>query len=113
MYADDTAILSDSKQELEELIKELMQKGREFGLKINFSKTKIMKVSGTWEKKKSLFIEGKELKSVTSFEYLGVIFRNDNKETKEFRRRKAMAKRLSGTTSNCSEVTLVLKLKER
>ena len=61
MYADDTAILSDSMQELE-LIKELMEKGREFGLKINFSKTKIMKVSRTGEKETSLFIEGKELK---------------------------------------------------
>ena len=71
MYADDTAILSDSKQELEELIKELMEKGREFGLKINFSKTKIMKVSRTGEMETSLFIEGKELKRVTSFEYLG------------------------------------------
>ena len=92
MYADDTAILSDSKKELEELIKELMEKGREFGLKINFSKTKIMKVSRTGEKETSLFIEGKELKSVTSFEYLGVIFQNDNKETTEFKRRIAMAK---------------------
>ena len=91
MYADDTAILSESKQELEELIKELMEKGREFGLTINFSKTKIMKVSRTGEKETSLFIEGKELKSVTSFEYLGVIFQNDNKEATEFRRI-AMAK---------------------
>ena len=74
MYADDTAILSDSKQEVEELIKELMEKGRECGLNINFSKTKIMKVPRTGEKETSLFIEGKELKSVTSFEYLGVIF---------------------------------------
>ena len=90
MYADDTVILSDSKQELEELIKELMEKGREFGLKINFSKTKIMKVSRTGEHETS-FIEGKEWKSVTSFEYLGVIFQNDNKETTEFRRRIAMA----------------------
>ena len=38
MSADDTAILSDSKQELEELIKELMDKGREFGLKINLQR---------------------------------------------------------------------------
>ena len=49
MYADDTVILSDSKKELEELIKELMEKGREFELKINFSKTKIVKVSRTGE----------------------------------------------------------------
>ena len=55
MYADDTAILSDSKQELEEHIKELMAKGREFRLKINFSKTKIMKASRTGEKETSLF----------------------------------------------------------
>ena len=56
MYADDTAILSDSKQELEELIKELMEKGREFGFKINFSKTKIMKAYRIGEKETSLFI---------------------------------------------------------
>ena len=36
-----------------------MEEGREFGLKINFSKTKIMKVFGTGEKETSLFIEGK------------------------------------------------------
>ena len=62
MFPDDTAILSNSKQELEELIKELMEKGREFRLEINFSKAKITKVSRTGEKETSLFIEGKELK---------------------------------------------------
>ena len=51
-----------------------MEKGREFVLKMNFSKTKIMKVSRTGEKETSLFIEGKELKSVISFEYLRVTF---------------------------------------
>ena len=112
MYANDTAILSDSKQELEELFKELMEKGREFGLKINFSKTKIMKVSRTGEKETSLFIEGKELKSVTSFEYLGVIFQNENKKTTEFRRRIAMAKQASLHNKTLLRSDLSLKVKK-
>ena len=111
MYADDTAILSDSKQELEELIKELMEKGKEFGLKINFSETKIMKVSRTGEKETSLFIEGKELKSVTSFEYLGDIFQNDNKEAAEFRRRIAMAKQAFWHNKKLLRSDLSLKVK--
>ena len=113
MHVDDTAILSDSKQELEELIKELMEKGRELGLKINFSKMKIMKVSRTGEKETSLFIEGKELKSVTSFEYLGVIFQNDNKETTEFRRRIAMAKQALWHNKTLLRSDLRLKVKRR
>ena len=59
MYTDDTAIFSDSKQELEELIKELLAKGREFGLKINFSKTKIMKASRKGERKHDYFLKEK------------------------------------------------------
>ena len=49
MYADDTAILSGSKEELKELREELSERDREYGLTINFSKTKIMKVSRTGE----------------------------------------------------------------
>jgi len=62
MYADDTAILSDSKEELKELIEELSERGREYGLTVNFSKTKIMKVSRAGENETSLFIEGKQIK---------------------------------------------------
>ena len=86
MYTDDTAILSNSREELKELIEELRERGREYGLTVNFSRTKIMKVSETGENETSLFIEGKEIKSVQSFDYLGVLFQNNNKEGSEVRR---------------------------
>ena len=84
MYADDTAILSDSKEELKEFIEELSERGREYGLTVNFSKTKIMKVFRTGENETSLFIQ--------SFDYLGVLFHNNNKQESEVRRRIGIAK---------------------
>ena len=75
MYTDETAILSNSREELIELIEELRERGREYGLTVNFSRTKIMKVSETGENETSLFIEGKEIKSVQTFDYLGVLFK--------------------------------------
>ena len=50
-----------------------------------------MKVSRTGENETSLFIEGKEIKSVQSFDYLGVLFQNNNKGS-EVRRRIGIAK---------------------
>ena len=61
----------------------------------------------------SLFIEGKELKSVTSFEYLGVIFQNDKKETTEFRRKITMAKQAFWHDKTLLRSDLSLKVKRR
>ena len=48
-------------------------------------------MSRTGENETSLFIEGKEIKSVQSFDYLGVLFQNNNKGS-EVRRRIGIAK---------------------
>ena len=113
MYADDTAILSDSKEELKELIEELSERGREYGLTVNFSKTKIMKVSRTGENETSLFIEGKEIKSVQSFDYLGVLFQNNNKEGSEVRRRIGIAKQAFWHNKTLLRSDLSLKIKRK
>ena len=92
MYAEDTAILSDTKEELKEVIDELMEKGRDFGLTINFKKAKVMKISRTGEEETPINIRGKEIEAVTTFNYLGVMFQNNDKENTEVRRRIGMAK---------------------
>ena len=92
MYADDTAMLSDTKEELKELIEELMEKRKDFGLTINFKKTKIMKISRTGKEETPMNIGGKEIETVTTFNYLGAMFQNNNKEGTEVRRRIGMAK---------------------
>ena len=50
---------------------------------------------------------------MTSFEYLGVIFQNDNKETTEFRRRLAMAKQAFWHNKTLLRSDLSLKVKRR
>ena len=50
---------------------------------------------------------------MTSFEYLGVIFQNDNKETTEFRRRISMAKQAFWHNKTVLRSDLSLKVKRR
>ena len=67
MYADDTAILSDTKEELKKLIEALMGKGKDFRLTINFKKSKIIKISRTGEEETPMKFGGTEIEAVTTF----------------------------------------------
>ena len=75
--------MSDTKEELKELIEELMEKGKDFGLTIIFKKTKVMKISRTGEEETLMNVGGTEIEAVTTFNYLGVMFQNNNKEDTE------------------------------
>ena len=72
-----------------------------------------MKVSRTGENETSLFIEGKEIKSVQSFDYLGVLFQNNNKEGSEVRRRIGIAKQAFGHNKTLLRSDLSLKIKRK
>ena len=43
-YADDLGVLATTEEELKVMIKKIYDKSLEFGLEINFGKTKIMKI---------------------------------------------------------------------
>ena len=51
MYADDTVLIGNDKNELKELVSELVERGEELELKINCKNTKIMKISRKERKK--------------------------------------------------------------
>ena len=72
-----------------------------------------MKVSRTGENETSLFIEGKEIKSVQSFDYLGVLLQNNNKEGSEVRKRIGIAKQAFWHNKTLLRSDLSLKIKRK
>ena len=66
-YADDTTLMTDSKEELKSLLMRVKEESEKAGLKLNIEKTKIM-ASGpitSWQ------IEGEKVETVTDFIFLG------------------------------------------
>ena len=62
-YADDTTLMTESKEELRSLLMKLKEESEEAGLKLNIQKTKIM-ASGpitSWQ------IDGETMETVTDF----------------------------------------------
>ena len=66
-YADDTILMAESEEELNNLLKKVKEESSKVGLKFNIQKTKIM-ASGpitSWE------IDGETVKTVADFIFLG------------------------------------------
>ena len=67
-YADDTTLMTESKEELKSLLIKVKEESEKTGLKLNIQKMKIL-VSGTitsWQ------IEGDNVEAVTVFFFLGL-----------------------------------------
>ena len=66
-YADDTALLAESKEELKSLLMKVKEESEKVGLKLNIQKTKIMVSSPitSWQ------IDGETTETVTDFIFLG------------------------------------------
>jgi hypothetical protein len=68
-YADDLALLSHTEDHMQEKTRKLEENARMVGLKINAKKTKLMYLNT--ERLPVIFVEGKQLDTVDSFNYLG------------------------------------------
>ena len=66
-YADDTALMAESEEELRSLLMKVKQESENVGLKLNIQKTKIMAPVpiSSWEK------DGETVETVTDFNFLG------------------------------------------
>ena len=92
-YADDTALLAESEQELQDVVTKLSVLGGEYGLKVNKLKTKVMVISKqTPVPRVNIVIEGMQLKQVEEFTYLGSLITSDSRCEREVRRRISLAK---------------------
>lgn len=70
-YAEDTALLANSLQELQEIVENVNQIGERYGLEINVKKTKFMIVSPAPHADAKLRINNDLVERVNRFKYLG------------------------------------------
>ena len=69
-YADDTALIENSKEALEHLTKNVNEVGKQLKLKLNVKKTKLM-VAGSLTEEHNITIDGDQVEQVESFKYFG------------------------------------------
>ena len=93
MYADDTSLMADSKEELKSRLMKVKEEGEKAGLKLNIQKMKIMVSSfiTSWQ------TDGEAIETVTDFIFLGSKITVDGDCSHEIKRfvllgRKAMTK---------------------
>ena len=89
-YADDTAILQGSLQDLTRALEIFDQEAKKLGLAVNWDKTELMRV-GDGPDPANITIAGEEVKFVSSFRYLGSIISNKGDLKPEINRRRALA----------------------
>ena len=92
-YADDTVLIADSEQKLQNLVQTLVQSSEERGLKLNISKTKVMvmsKVNGNTTT--NIVVAGERLEQVERFKYLGSVMTQEVRCEEEIKTRVAIAK---------------------
>jgi len=92
-YADDTVLIADSEEKLQDILQTVTQASENKGLQLNAKKTECMVIT----KKPTvptcnLTCKGEQIKQVEKFKYLGCIITTDAKCDTEIKKRIAMAK---------------------
>ena len=108
-YADDTALVADSEEKLQNIVNKVKEKSENLGLYMNVSKTKTMLVNKAGEERNiAIDVDGQELEQVRDFKYLGQIITDDGRRDKEVKRRIAIAR---SNFINMKDVLATRKLK--
>jgi len=76
-YADNKAVLANSQKGLQQLMHNLNKVTREFGMKINVKKTKVMCISHKGNNKLKIYVDGQQVEQVSQFRYLGSLISED------------------------------------
>ena len=75
LYADDTILMSESNEDLQLMLNEFCDYCKQWKLKVNVQKTKVMVFSkGRLSKNLKFYIEDYEIEIVNEYKYLGIIF---------------------------------------
>ncbi|KAL1446457.1 hypothetical protein WDU94_005636 [Cyamophila willieti] len=92
-YADDTVLIANTPQQLQNLIERVTRSSENYNMKLNTSKTKIMIVKKTPGTCRFVFnVEGAPLEQVSSYKYLGTYINQDWGHTHEIKIRIEMAR---------------------
>ena len=92
-YADDTALIADSQEKLQELLDIVVRESASRGLKVNAAKTQVMVISkGDTQVPANIVANNQQLKQVRNFKYLGSTISEDGRSEPDINSRIAMAK---------------------
>ncbi|NNK27532.1 MAG: RNA-directed DNA polymerase, partial [Flavobacteriaceae bacterium] len=93
-FADDTALLAESEEELQEIVTLVNERSMVKGLKMNVKKTKVMVVRRNTKTKVNvkIIVNGEPLEQVEKFVYLGQLFTADGRCEEEVKRRIEIAR---------------------
>lgn len=94
LYADDTLLLAETKEDLQDALNATMTYCKNWDLQINEKKTKVMVFSrGRIRKIPQFVLDGENLDVVNEFTYLGIIFTNNGSFKKTIANNVTKAKR--------------------
>ena len=99
MFADDVAILTETKEELQKNLTIWNEVLEKFNMKMNKSKTKVMAISAQ-EKKLEIQIENEKIEQVKAYKYLGVILDEHGNQEQDINRRIESTNKLFYTLKN-------------
>ena len=92
-YADDTVLMAENNEKLQELLDGVVEASRERGLTVNVGKTKVMVTSKSSENPRAeIYVGDLALEHVSSFKYLGSVLSEDCRCTAEIKSRIGNAK---------------------
>ena len=91
-FADDQAMVANTNAGLQRIMDCLDRTSKDYGMRINIKKTKVMRISREQGKSVTVIIDGQKLEQVKQFCYLGSMITEDCKCQNEIRRRIAMGK---------------------
>jgi hypothetical protein len=84
-YADDTALLAGSQQDLNQIIQEMNRIGQDYNIRINCTKTKTMAATKEGNMMVNIMIGSTKIKQVENFTYLGIRIHQNMKHDKDIR----------------------------
>ncbi|RUS84333.1 hypothetical protein EGW08_007927 [Elysia chlorotica] len=91
-YADDTVLLAESQNDLQNLVTIIEEHSGKYGLLMNVKKTKVMVISKKEPPKAEIKVKGKSIEQIDQFVYLGQLITTDGRSDSEIKRRITIAK---------------------
>lgn len=91
-FADDKAVTASSQRGLQQLMDNIDRVTKEYGMKINVKKTKVMCIARKTGGKVRIIIDGQKVEQVSQFRYLGSLISEDGYCEKDIRARIGMGK---------------------
>ena len=80
MYADDTILIAETSEHLQEMMDALQTWTHEYGLTVNINKTKVIVFRSSWQLGNETFIyNGEQVEIVNTFSYLGLYLHYNGK----------------------------------